>query len=76
MACACIYTSRLASLGEYKHTPNKTEPKKPKELKGKGKAQIDLKQKTKASEVGFRAEPLAKTPTFSLVAIFVNFGTF
>ena len=31
VACACIYTSRLASLGEYKHTPNKTEPNKSKE---------------------------------------------
>jgi len=28
VACACIYTSRLASLGEYKHTPQPTKPKK------------------------------------------------
>ena len=63
VACACIYTSRLASLGEYKHTPNKTELKKQKEQKNSTWVK---NTNTKASEVGFRAEPLAKTPTFSL----------
>jgi len=36
------------------------------------KLQRVKKQNTKASEVGFRAEPLAKTPTFVAVALFVN----
>ena len=64
-ACACIYTSGSDSPRQYKHTPQPTEQtKRANKINELPKIK---RQNTKASEVGFRAEPLAKTPTFSLL---------
>ena len=52
-------TSRLALLGEYKHTPNKTEPKKQK----KKRTLLELKNKLRRrAKWGFALSRLRKHP--------------